>query len=125
MESRYDGKIRMKDVEKMEECWFAGKHTEKGKEPLECLKCKRMKGKNILDSPENHDLNVFLQGYRLAILEIAVYVKEFTPSQIDMIQGIELRMKCAIDRGISVKQLQQGLEALASQLLSDKLKGKI
>lgn len=104
----------------MEECWSINNHRELGKEPLECLECKRMKGKTIMDMPENEDLCMLLQGYRLAMFEIAGYLSEsITPQQKILIQGIELRMKCAIDRGISVEQLQKGIAVFTERYLNN------
>jgi len=107
----------------MEQCWFKDKHQELGKEPLDCLKCARMNQK-IMDKPEDPELSLFIDGYRLAIFEIATYAQPFIKEQVDMIQGLELRFKCAIDRGISLQQLQKALEVFTKPLLRDLLRGK-
>jgi len=95
----------------MEECWFKDKHGELGKEPLDCLRCKRMNQK-IMDKPEDPKMACFLDGYRLAIMEIALHAQMFTKDQLEMMQGLERRFKCAIDRGIELKQLKTPLEYL-------------
>ena len=95
----------------MEDCWLQGKHGELGKEPLECLNCKRINQK-IMDKPEDPQLASFFDGYRLAIMEIGYSAQPFTKEQKDMIQGLEIRFKCAIDRGIELQQLQRPLEHL-------------
>jgi hypothetical protein len=83
----------------MEECWFKDKHGEMGKDHLACLKCKRMNQK-IMDKPDDPQLESFLDGYRLAIMEIALHAQIFTKEQIDLVQGLEIKFKCAIDRGV-------------------------
>lgn len=99
----------------MEECWFKDKHRElgndHGKDHLDCLNCKRMNQK-IIDKPDDPQLESFLDGYRLAIMEIALHAQTFTKEQLEMIQGLEIRFKCAIDRGIGLKQLKIPLDYL-------------
>jgi hypothetical protein len=107
----------------MEPCWFKDKHQELGKEPLDCLKCKRMNQK-IMDKPEDPELSLFMDGYRLAIFEIASYAQPFSKEQQDMIQALELRLKCAADRGMPLEQFQMALEVFTSRIMSDLLKGK-
>jgi len=107
----------------MELCWFEGKHQGLGKEPLDCLKCKRMT-QRIMDKPEDPKLSLFMDGYRLAMFEVAAYAQPFTKQQEDMIRGLDLRFKCAIDRGISLDQLQRALGAITKKILRDVPKGK-
>lgn len=112
----------------MEECWYADKHRKLGEEPLDCLECKRMKGKTILDYPEEQELTLFLKGYRLAMLEIALYLNKadhpLPQYHKDLAIGIDLRMKCAMDRGISLEQLLYALDKITLPLLKDMLEGK-
>jgi hypothetical protein len=108
----------------MEICWYADKHQALGKEPLDCLKCKRMKGKTIMDMPEDPELKPFVEGYRLAVLEFAAYIGDsLTKEQIAMAQGIDLRFKCALDRGATIEDLRKTLEIFTKPMLSDLLKG--
>jgi hypothetical protein len=107
----------------MEDCWFKDKHQELGKEPLDCLNCNRMAGK-LIDKPDDPDLCLFIDGYRLALCEIANYAQPFTKEQVDMIQGLEIRFKCAIDRGIPLEQLKYAVNYISNLIFRDLLKGK-
>lgn len=112
----------------MEECWYADKHGKLGEEPLDCLQCKRMKGKVLQDKPDDPELALFFDGYRLAMLEKALYLnpKEHPLSQYhrDILTGLDLRMKCTIDRGIDLEQLQYALDHLTLPLFKKMLEGK-
>jgi hypothetical protein len=112
----------------MEECWFADKHKKLGEEPLECLECKRMKGKVLQDKPDDPELALFFDGFRLAMLQVGAYINQkdhpISEYHKKLLIGIDLRMKCAIDRGISLKQLQHALDKLTTPLFKEMLKGK-
>lgn len=112
----------------MEECWYINKHGKIGEEPLECLECKRMKGKTLMDKPEDPVFSAFIDGYRFAMLEIASYgnQEEHRLSQFhqDLFIGLYLKFLCSIDRGISLKQLRYGLQQITLPLLKDLLEGK-
>jgi hypothetical protein len=92
----------------MEECWFKGKPVKLEKQPLDCIDCKRLP--KVIDKPEDLQLAAFIDGYRLAFLEIIIHLQPLTTDQENMIQGLERRFKCDIDRGIEIEQFRLPLE---------------
>lgn len=113
---------------KVEKCWFADKHKKLGEDPLDCLKCKRMAGKVLIDKPDIPISAAFIDGYRLALIEVASYLNQadhpLSQHHIDMLLGIHLRFCCAIDRGVSIDHLGYVLNSFGDQCMRDLLKGK-
>lgn len=116
--------------ETLEKCWFADKHKKLGEDPLDCLKCKRIAGKDnvLIDKPEDPIFDAFIDGYRLALIEVVAYLhqKDHPLSQYhkDMLMGIQFRFKCAIDRGVPIERLRHVLYRYHKQLIKDLLDDK-
>lgn len=112
----------------MEKCWFADKHKKLGEDPLDCLKCKRMAGKVLMDKPDIPIFAAFIDGYRLALVEVAAYLNQddhpLSQHHINMLLGIQARFKCAVDRGVSIDHLGYVLNSFEDQCMRDLLDGK-
>jgi len=85
-----------------------------------------MKGRTIIDKPEDPIFSAFIDGYRLATFEIGSYLNpsKLTQHQINILVGIDLRMKCAIDRGMTLTEMNKMLDVFTSRTIKDMLKGK-
>jgi predicted proteasome-type protease len=115
--------------ERMEKCWYIDKHGKAGTEPLDCLKCKKIKNKQLLDKPDDPIFSAFIDGWQFAMEQIAAYLSqtEHPLSQYhkEMLTAIDVRFKCTIDRGVPLEALRYALDQYTDAVLKLVLKGKI
>lgn len=105
----------------MEDCWNIDKHGKLGTDPLECLTCKRLQETILIDKPADPLFSAFIDGWQFAIAQVAAYSSqtEHPLSQYhkELLTGIDVRFKCAIDRGIPLEALQYALEQINVRVL--------
>jgi len=103
----------------VEKCWFADKReADEANAPLVCLECPRGKTMQFIHI-KSRKTELFLNGFMLACYRIAGALrlnKTLSDVQIKYLLGIEVETKCAIDRGVSVEELEKALEDLKIQI---------
>ena len=103
-------------------CWNVGK-PEHGSSPLDCLNCKRLENiphEKVYDW--NTVLGAFVSGYRFAMFETVLYLQKYAPvteEQKKVIRALGLRMYCAIDRGLGVKDFVPAVNKITLDILND------
>ena len=61
-------------------------------------------------NPESRDAEIFLNGFRFALLQFAIQLNKYFPlseEQTEYINCLDIQTKCSIDRGIPVKNLEE------------------
>jgi len=105
----------------MEKCWFAEKHEGVSEDVLTCLNCERMKGKTTMDRPEDHELAIFIDGFRFAMIEAGLHLSVLNPPKeiSDRLGAMDIRMKCMIDMGVTLERLQSIVHTATKNALID------
>lgn len=98
----------------IEDCWHK-----------ECLTCKRMKNRKLLDKPDDPVFSAFIDGWQFAMEQIAANSKQLSQHEKDLLIALDVRFKCSIDRGVSLTQLQCALNQYTEATLKFVLEGKV
>jgi len=107
--------------ENIEECWLRNERLEaREKAPLLCRECKRFKTMKFMRNPESREIELFLNGFRLAIIALAVQLNKYAPlleEQMEYIRCLEIQTKCSIDRGrgVPVETLEETVREMMKQ----------
>jgi len=88
-----------------------------------------MKNRTLLDKPNDPIFGAFIDGWQFCMEQIAVTSNQtehpLSQYEKDLLTGIDVRFKCCIDRGVSLKQMQYALEQYTETVLKFVLKGKV
>jgi len=105
--------------EDIEECWLKNERLEaREKAPLLCRDCKRFKTMKFMHNPESREAELFLNGFRLALIALAVQLNKYTPlleEQMEYIRCLEIQIKCSIDRGVPLETLEEAVREMMKQ----------
>lgn len=105
-----------KDVEV---CWLKDERLKaREKAPLLCRECERFKTMRFMHNPESREAQLFLNGFRLALLQLAIQLNKYAPlteEQMEYVQCLEIQTKCSIDRGISIDILEESVREMMTQ----------
>jgi hypothetical protein len=103
-------------VAEIEACWLEQeRHNDPKEAPLLCFECPRFKTLKFFNKPEPREAQIFLNGFRFALLQLAIQLNKFQPlskEQHKYIQGMEIQTKCSLDRGVSVVALEQCVQEM-------------
>lgn len=105
-------------VDDIEECWLMNERRMRGaaEAPLLCRKCKRLEKLRRFSLDQlNRDQQLFINGFRLALAEIAIQLDQLyplSPEEKEYIQCLEFQTKCSIDRGIPVTTLEEAVNEI-------------
>lgn len=113
--------------EDIEVCWLRDERQEaREKAPLLCRQCKRFKTMKFMHKPESIEKQLFLNGFRLVIYQIAIQLDQYAPLSEDQkgyIQCLEIQTKCSLDRGVPIETLEETINNIGKQAEYFKLKG--
>lgn len=113
--------------EDIEDCWLIDKRQEDTKKaPLLCRQCKRFKTMKFMYKSELREEQLFLNGFRLAIYQIAILLDQYAPlskDQKEYIQCLEIQTKCALDRRVRIETLEETINNIAKRVENSQLKG--
>jgi len=89
--------------------------------PLQCLKCSRRKGLeyrfNVFDD-RDREISLILLGFEIALFKM-LGIKEYAPltdKQKRYLQGVEIEMLCAVDRGLTLSSFAKIYEFLTKAM---------
>ena len=105
-------------VDGVEECWLADERRTCGaaEAPLLCRRCKRLEKLRRFSLDQiNREEQLFINGFRLALAEIAIQLDHLYPLSLEekeYIQCLEFQTKCSIDRGIPVTTLEETINEI-------------
>jgi hypothetical protein len=103
----------------LEECWLSDERAKDSKNaPLLCLKCERFKTNKFMRNPESREAEIFLNGFRLALLQLAIQLDKIAPSsekQMEYIRCLEIQTKCSVDRGVPIATLEEAVRGMMKQ----------
>ena len=84
--------------------------------PLLCRQCKRLEKLRIFSLDQlSREQQLFVNGFRLALAEIAIQLDQLyplSPEESEYIQCLEFQTKCSIDRGIPVTTLEESINEM-------------
>jgi len=113
--------------EDIELCWLRDERQKaREKAPLLCRQCKRFQTFKFMHKPEAREKQLFLNGFRLAICQIAILLDKYTPlseDQKEYIQCLEIQTKCSLDRGVQIETLEETINNIIKQAEYFQLKG--
>ena len=99
----------------VEQCWFRDKReSDPVNAPLVCLECPRGKTMQFMHV-KNEEMEHFINGFMLALYKIAIGLslsKELSDRTRNYLLGIEIETKCTLDRGVSVEELEKGIDTV-------------
>ena len=105
--------------ENIELCWLTDERQEaRERAPLLCRECKRLKSMKFMRNPESREAELFLNGFRLALLELAVQLNKYAPlseEQMEYIRCLEIQTKCSIERGVPVETLEETVREMMKE----------
>lgn len=105
--------------ENIELCWLKNERQEaRERAPLLCRECKRFKTMRFMHNPEPREAELFLNGFRLALLELAVQLNKYAPlseDQMEYFRCLEIQTKCSIDRGVPVETLEENVRQMMKE----------
>ena len=105
--------------ENIELCWLRDERQEaREKAPLLCRGCKRFKTMKFMRNPESREAELFLNGFRLALIELAVQLNKYAPlseEQMEYVKCLEIQTKCSIDRGVPVETLEENVREMMKE----------
>ena len=105
--------------ENIEGCWLIDERSKDvAKSPLLCRECERLKSMKFMYKPESREAEIFLNGFRLAILTFTIQLNKYFPlskEQTEYIKCLEIQTKCSIDRGITVENLEECVREMMKQ----------
>jgi len=103
----------------IEECWLKDERlAAREKAPLLCCTCRRFKTMKFMHNPETREAELFLNGFRLALLQLAIQLNEYAPlseEQFEYIKCLEIQTKCSIDRRVPIETLEESVRELMKQ----------
>jgi len=103
----------------IEECWLKdGRLKAREKAPLLCRTCGRFRTMKFMHSPEAREAELFMNGFRLALLQLAIQLNEYAPlseEQMEYVKCLEIQTKCSIDRGVPIETLEETVRKLMEQ----------
>lgn len=113
--------MRSKVVDEIEECLLAEERGARGpaEAPLVCRQCKRLEKVRRLEIINlSRDKQLFLNGFRLALVQIANqldHLYPLSPEENEYIQCLEFQTKCSRDRGVPVTTLEEITNLISEQ----------
>lgn len=75
----------------------------------------------FMQNPESREAELFLNGFRLALLQLAIQLNEYAPlseEQMEYVKCLEIQTKCSIDRGVPVETLEETVREMMKQVES-------
>lgn len=103
----------------IEECWLKEERANVPEmAPLLCRDCKRFKTMEFMNRPEAREAELFLNGFRFALLQLAIQLNKYAPlseEQMEHIKCMEIQTKCSIDRRIPVENLEETVREMMKQ----------
>lgn len=103
----------------IEECWLKEERSNVPEiAPLLCRECKRFKTMKFMHTPEKRNAELFLNGFRFALLQLAIQLNKYASlsgEQMEYIRCMEIQTKCSLDRGVRVEDLEQNVREMMKQ----------
>ena len=105
--------------ENIEECWLKDERLKaREKAPLLCRTCRRFKTMKFMLNPESREAELFLNGFRLALLQLAIQLNKYAPlteDQMEYVKCLEIQTKCSVDRGVPIATLEETVREMMKQ----------
>jgi len=102
-----------------EKCWLKEERRNVPEmAPMLCRDCRRFRTTKFMRNPEAREAELFLNGFRFALLQLAIQFNKYAPlseEQKEYIKCMEIQTKCSIDRGIPVANLEENVREMMKQ----------
>lgn len=103
-----------------EECWLKeDRSIVPEMAPILCRDCRRFRTTKFMRNPEAREAELFLNGFRFALLQLAIQLNKYAPlseEQTEYIKCMEIQTKCAIDRRMPVENLEENVREMMRQV---------
>ena len=105
--------------EDIEECWLKDERLKaRERAPLLCRACRRFRTMKFMHNPESRAAELFMNGFRLALLQLAIQLNKYAPlteEQMEYVKCLEIQTKCSVDRCVPIETLEETVREMMKQ----------